>query len=195
MRVWLLFGYFIINSVFCCAQSNEQFGIRAATITYVHSGSSYGTSTLYFDDFGDKKLNQTIIRADSTNGRILISSENLFINNKLISDNNAKTTNSLAGTSLANSMISTSFTNEMLNKLGFLESGKCIVAGKLTTKYCSHSDTICLWNGIVLKASMHLSVVSIKLEATLIDLKPPPDTVFHLKQKKIITNNSNNLNN
>lgn len=182
MKSWFLTGYFLGFIVFCSAQNNQQFDIKSATITYVQSGSTYGTSVLFFDDFGFKKATRTIVRADSLNGEILSQCHEVFINNEPLTSGKPKanTITSHSQTTLSNSIISSSFTSEMLHSLGFLESGKCIVAGKTCTKYVRNTDEICLWNGIVLKVSTHLSVVTINLEAIMIDLKPPPNSVFQL---------------
>lgn len=180
MNYWLLIGCFFIDCVLCCAQNDQQFGIQSAIISYNHSGSGYGNSVLYFDDFGDRKAIQTIIRADSANGKILTRNNEVFINNEPVSENNMGTNTKAyqAESSLSNSITSSVFTSEMLNNLGFSESGKCMVVGKTCTRYISNNDTICLWKGIVLKASTHLTVVTINIEAVRIELKSPPDSVF-----------------
>jgi hypothetical protein len=185
MKSWLLSGYFLSFIVFCSAQNNQQFNIESATITYVQSGSTYGTSVLFFDDFGFKKATKTTVRADSLNGEVLNRYHEVFINNEPLTGSNPKANTKTFNpqTSLSNSIISSSFNSEMLNNLGFIESGECTVAGKTCTKYLSNTDEICLWNGIVLKVSTHLSVVTIKLEAVRIELKPPPESVFQYEKE------------
>jgi len=175
--------FFLLTAL--SAQQEEQFEIKSATIYYEHTESGFGSSIFYFDDFGAKKAIFTTIRSDSMNGEIVQQSYELFINNQRIlpelgvrqlSESNEKP--------LTNSLISAVCNSKTLADLGYQEIGKSTILQQPCRSYASHSDTICLWSGLVLKSILHLSLVTMKTEAVRIDLGSPPDSVFQLKNFK-----------
>jgi len=182
MKKWILFGMICMCYCNMMAQESSNTGIQHAIVHYQLKGSGAGSgkATLFLDDFGAKKALHTKIFSDSNT----IQSEyyELSINQQHTS------CNMLTGQRLDNetvmdvptSILLTDFKPEIRASLGYRACGECRVSQKNCFAYCNNSDTICLWNGVVLKLAMHLSLVSIQLEATDIDLAKPIVSVFQL---------------
>jgi len=164
------------------AQESSHKGLKQAIVHFKLKGSGAGSgkATLFLDNFGAKKALHTIILSDASN----IQSEyyELEINQEHTACDMVahRHLDSEAVMDVPTSILLTDFNLEILTSLGYIPCGKCLVAQKTCYAYCNKSDTICLWNGVVLKLAMHLSMVSIQLEATEIDLAKPEATVFQL---------------
>ncbi|MDP2723495.1 MAG: hypothetical protein Q8O72_12125 [Bacteroidales bacterium] len=187
---WLigLLTFLVMN---CFAQENMLYGIRSATIYYEHSGSGFGTSVLYFDDFGAKRFICTTLYNDSLNGEVVNRYFEHFVKNERVTlkADPKNPVDDLPDNPLANSLISSIYNHKILTGLGYMQSGSCEMLNKTCINYTNQSDSICLWNGIVLKSTLHLSVVSMKVKAVRMVLGSPPDSVFQIKSISI--NNKN----
>jgi len=164
------------------SQESSPKGLQQAIVQYrlKGSGAGSGKATLFLDDFGTKKALHTVILSDASN----IQSEyyELEINQQHTAYDmvTQQYLDSEAVMDVPTSIILTGFNPEILTSLGYMPCGKCMVAQKTCGAYCNNSDTICLWQGVVLKLAMHLSLVSIQLEATDIDLAKPKASAFQL---------------
>lgn len=179
---WMIgFMFFCLANVF--AQENILFGIPSATIYYQHTGSGYGTSVLYFDDFGAKRFICTSIHNDSLTGEVVNRHCELFIDGHRVQSGQEvdRFSDTISENHLANSLISSAYNSRMLAGLGYAEAGIIEILKKNCTNYTNQVDTICLWKNLVLKSTMHLSVVSMKVEAVRIILGSPPDSAFQVK--------------
>ena len=166
------------------AQNALPFEIRSATIFYKHTGSIMASSVFYFDDYGAKRSLQTTVYRDSAGYEIINRYCDLYFGNPLHSSDtlNGGFSEKPSENLFAGFLINPVHDSELLKNLGYQEAGKSSILSKPCSIYTLMGDTLCLWKGLVLKSTHHLSMVSINTEAIGIQSGSPPDSVFNLKK-------------
>ncbi|MBN1414913.1 MAG: hypothetical protein JW973_07420 [Bacteroidales bacterium] len=171
----LLFVLFCL-SVVLPLQSQEMFkiyGIKSGIIEYKHSGTSTGTSTVYFDDYGYKCANYMDMTEEGQTHKGWVISQGDM---QYMYDPDTKT-----GQKLRNPMIEMilemedieKITQETYAKMGFQEAGTEKFLGKDCRVFKGEMGKVLTWNGMLMFMEMSVMGTTTKQEATKIDVNVP----------------------
>jgi hypothetical protein len=172
-----LFSFLFCLSIVFSAQSQDMlkmYGIKSGILEYNHSGtSSSGTSTLYFDDYGQKSANYMVL---TTQGKLQKSWIISLSEMQYIYDPVART-----GQKMKNPFIEglkgiddlEKFTEDMYAKMGFKEAGTEKFLGRDCRVFKGDMGKVLTWNGILMLMEMSVMGTTSRQEATKVDVGVP----------------------
>ena len=163
-------------SVFFSVYSQDAlkiYGIKSGIIEYKHSGTRTGTSTMYFDNYGQKSANYMVV---TTSGKTQKSRVISLGEMQYMYDPDTK-----AGQKMKNPFIETlkevddleKFTEEMYAKMGFSPAGTEKFMGKDCRVFKGDMGKVLTWNGILMFMQMTMMGTSTQQEVTKIDVNIP----------------------
>jgi hypothetical protein len=149
------------------------YNIKSGIIEYKHSGMRSGTSTMYFDDYGQKSANYSVL---TTNGKTQKSWTISLGDMQYIFDPDTKT-----GQKLRNPMIEMlkemddreKFADEIYIRMGFKNAGTEKYLGKDCQIFKGDIGKVLTWNGILMFLEMNIMDNITRQEATRVEVNVP----------------------
>ncbi len=151
----------------------KTYNLKSGIIEYKHSGTRTGTSTMYFDDYGLKSANYSVITSNGkTQKTWTISIEEM----QYMFDPDTKT-----GHKMKNPMIEMlkeidnleQFTEEIYSRMGFKNAGTEKYLGKDCRLFKGDMGKVLTWNGLLMFMEMNIMGNITRQEAIKIDVNIP----------------------
>lgn len=163
------------------------YGIKSGIIEYKHSGARTGTSIMYFDKYGHRSANYSdLVMNNQPDKGWVISFDEMQYMFKEGNKQGAKMKNPMIeGLKKVNDL--EKFVEDMYDKMGFKRAGTEKFLGKECRVFKGDMGKVLLWNGILMLMDMNTGMMTMKQEATSIEVnvkvKPsvfelPADIVF-----------------
>lgn len=171
-----IISFLFCLSVFFSAQSQDElkiFGIKSGIIEYKYSGTNTGTSTLYFDDYGQKSANYMVITVqEKTQKNWVLSLGGM----QYIYDPVSK-----AGQKMKNPLLEglmevedlEKFTEDMYAKMGFSPAGSENFLGRDCRVFKGDMGKVLTWNGILMFMEISVVGTTSRQEATKMEVNVP----------------------
>jgi len=155
------------------AQGLKMYGLKSGVIEYKHFGTREGTSTMYFDEYGNKSAAYTDAssggRADK--GWVISLGETQYIFKP----------GDTRGMKMKNPMVEAmqktgdieKYTEEMYSKMGLKPAGTETFLGKECRKYIGENGKVLIWNGLLMYMNVKVMGVESRQEATKVEVNVP----------------------
>jgi len=165
------------------APAFKMYGIKSGIIEYKHSGSTSGTTTIYFDRYGTRTATHSdlIVNGQAEKGWIVSLDDTQYMYKE----------GTYQGVKMKNPMIEElrkvndieKLSEEMYAKMGFKPAGTEKHLGKECIVYKGDNGKVLTWKGMLMVMEMNVMGTALKQEATKMDLnaKVKP-SVFELPE-------------
>jgi hypothetical protein len=168
----ILLCLFFVSSV----QSQDAlkiFGIKSGIIEYKHSGTNTGTSTLYFDNYGQKSANYMVITSGGKTQKswVISLSEMQYIYDPVTKTGQKMKNPMIEGLKEIDDM--EKFTEEMYAKMGFKPAGNENFLGRDCRVFKGNMGKVLTWNGLLMFMEMTVMGTTTGQEATKVEVNVP----------------------
>jgi len=171
----------LLSSLFCLfvfisVQSQDIlkiYGIKSGIIEYKHSGTNTGTSTLYFDNFGQKSANYMVITAQGKTQKswVVSLSEMQYIYDPVTRTGQKMKNPLIEGLKEIDDL--EKFTEDMYAKMGFKPAGNENFLGRDCRVFKGDMGKVLTWNGLLMLMEMTVMGTTTRQEATKVDVNVP----------------------
>ncbi len=174
-----MFTFFSIHA----QDALKVYNLKSGIIEYKHSGTRSGSSTMYFDDYGQKSANYSVLTTNGTTRKSWVISLGEI---QYMFDPDTKT-----GQKLKNPMIEMlreindleKFTEEIYTRMGFKDAGTEKYLGKDCRVFKGDMGKVLTWNGLLMYMEMNIMGNITRQEATKVDVNVPVKaTYFEIPQ-------------